>query len=110
MSIIFKYNDLWTLTKGLQIVSDLFPNRTLNNVNICTVSYSNRIRLISYIDWLAIQIASDTPSPASKNIGVCLYCSLLEFSSAEWSCWLDSSSLFDRTNILNVQLNAHWES
>lgn len=68
MSIIFKNNDLRTLTKGLQIVSDLFPNEALNNINISILSYSNRIRLISYIDWLAIWIVSDTPSPASKNI------------------------------------------
>lgn len=68
MSVIFKYNDLQTLTKGLQIISDLFPNKALNSINICTVSYSSRIRLISYIDWLAIWIVSDTSSPASKNI------------------------------------------
>lgn len=33
-----------------------------------SVLYSSRIRLISYIDWLAMQIESDTPLLASQNM------------------------------------------
>jgi len=57
-------------SKDLQTVSDLFPNKALNNINTCTVLYSGRIRLICYIDWLAMQIESGTTFLASKNINL----------------------------------------
>lgn len=82
ISVTFKYNDLWTFTKDLQIVSDLFPNKVLNNINICTVLYSSRIRLISYIDWLAMQIESDTPFLASKSRNL-----FSLFPSGDLICW-----------------------
>lgn len=81
--VIFKYNDLWMFTKDLQIVSDLFLNKVLNNINTCTVLYSSRIRLISYIDWLAMQIESDTTFLASKTRNLF---SLLH--SEDLICWM----------------------